>query len=211
VKKNMLPNMKSTKEQILSLLKLNGNMTILELAQELEITEMAVRRHIQTLERDKLIHSDVKKQTLGRPSKVYHLAEQGEDLFPKKYKEFSLELLQGLIDAGQEQLVQDILIKNREKHFEQYHLDPKNKTFVEKLNSLKKIQDIEGYMPKVENQEGTIHFKELNCPLVEIAKEYPQICHAEREFIENYLGAELKSLSSMVDGHSCCHYTIHEK
>ena len=196
----MLPNMKSTKDQILSLLKLNGSMTILELANELEITEMAVRRHIQTLERDKLILSDVKKQTLGRPSKVYQLAEQGEDLFPKKYKEFSIELLQGLIEAGQEQLVQDILIKNREKHFEQYHLDPKNKTFIEKLNSLKKIQELEGYMPKVENQEGTIHFKELNCPLVEIAKEYPQICHAEREFIENYLGAELKSLSSMVDG-----------
>ena len=87
-------------------------MTILELAHELEITEMAVRRHIQTLERDKLIHSDVKKQTLGRPSKVYQLAEQGEDLFPKKYKEFSIELLQGLIEAGQEKLVQDILIKN---------------------------------------------------------------------------------------------------
>jgi DeoR family suf operon transcriptional repressor len=109
----MLPNMKSTKDQILSLLKLNGSMTILELARELEITEMAVRRHIQTLERDKLILSDVKKQTLGRPSKVYQLAEQGEDLFPKKYKEFSIELLQGLIEAGQEQLVQDILIKYR--------------------------------------------------------------------------------------------------
>ena len=66
-------------------------------------------------------------------------------------------------------------------------------------------------MPKVENQEGTIHFKELNCPLVEIAKEYPQICHAEREFIENFLGTELKSLSSMVEGHSCCHYIVHEK
>ena len=43
----------------------------MELANELEITEMAVRRHIQTLERDKLIRSDVKKQTMGRPSKVY--------------------------------------------------------------------------------------------------------------------------------------------
>ena len=165
----MLPNMKSTKDQILSLLAVNGSITILELAHELEITEMAVRRHIQTLERDELILSDVKKQTLGRPSKVYKLAEQGEDLFPKRYKEFSIELLQGLVEAGQEQLVQDILIKNREKHFEQYHLDPKNKTFLEKLNSLKKIQELEGYMPKVENQEGTIHFKELNCPLVEIA------------------------------------------
>jgi DeoR family transcriptional regulator, suf operon transcriptional repressor len=208
---NMLLNAKNTKEQILSLLKLNGSMTILELAHELEITEMAVRRHIQTLERDKLIRSDIKKQTMGRPSKVYQLAEQGEDLFPKKYKEFSLELLQGLIEAGQEELVKEILIKNREKHFEQYKLSDKDKTFVEKLKSLIKIQEQEGYMPKLENQEGTVHFKELNCPLVEIAKEFPQLCHAERKFIENFLGAELTSLSSMIEGHNCCHYTIQEK
>ena len=69
---------------------------------------------------------------------MYQFAEQGEDLFPKKYKYFSIELLQGLIEAGQEQLVQDILIKNREKHFEQYHLDPKNKTFVKKCLSSQK-------------------------------------------------------------------------
>lgn len=206
----MLLNTRNTKDQILSLLKLNGSMTILELADELEITEMAVRRHIQTLERDKLIRSNVKKQTMGRPSKVYQLAEQGEDIFPKKYKEFSLEILQGLKDAGQEQLLQDILIKNREKHFEQFKIDHNNKTFLDKLNSLKRIQEKEGYMPKLENQNGTIHFKELNCPLVEIAKEFPQICHAEREFIKNFLGAELTSITSMVEGHSCCHYTIQE-
>ena len=66
---------RTTKEQILALLKQHGNLTIMDLANELEITEMAVRRHIQTLERDKLIRSDVKKQTMGRPSKVYKLAE----------------------------------------------------------------------------------------------------------------------------------------
>ena len=72
----------------------------MDLAKELEITEMAVRRHIQTLERDKLIRSDVKKQTMGRPSKVYQLAECGENLFPKRYKEFSLEILKGLKAAA---------------------------------------------------------------------------------------------------------------
>ncbi|WP_338471925.1 winged helix-turn-helix transcriptional regulator [Niallia sp. XMNu-256] len=207
----MLLNTKSTKEQILSLLKVNGSMTILEMAHELEITEMAVRRHIQTLERDKLIRSEMKKQTMGRPSKVYQLAQQGEDYFPKKYKEFSLELLQGLKEAGQEQLLQEILVKNREKHYEQYKSEFEGKTFSEKLNQLEKMQEHDGYMPKLENQDGTIHFKELNCPLVEVAKEFPQICQAERESIERFLGAELTGITSMAEGHSCCHYTIQEK
>ena len=41
---------RTTKEQILALLKQHGNLTIMDLANELEITEMAVRRHIQTLD-----------------------------------------------------------------------------------------------------------------------------------------------------------------
>ncbi len=208
---SLILNSKNTKEQILALLKLNGSMTILEMAHELEITEMAVRRHIQTLERDKLICSEMKKQTMGRPSKVYQLAQQGEDFFPKKYKEFSLELLHGLKAAGQEQLLQEILVKNHEKRFEQYKSDFEGKTFLEKLNQLKKMQEHDGYMPELEKQDGTIHFKELNCPLVEVAKEFPQICQAERESIEKFLGAELTGISSMAEGHSCCHYTIQEK
>lgn len=208
---SLLSNAKNTKEQILSLLKVNGSMTILELAQELNITEMAVRRHIQTLERDRLIKSEMKKQTMGRPSKVYQLAQEGEDFFPKKYKEFSLELLQGIKEAGQEQLLQDILVKKREKQLEQYQSEFKGKSFLEKLNVLKKMQEQDGYMPKLEKHDEVIHFKELNCPLVEIAKEFPQICQAEREVIEKFLGAELTGITSMVDGHNCCHYTIQEK
>ena len=152
---NVLANTKNTKEQILALLKLNGNMTILELAHELEITEMAVRRHIQTLERDKLIQSEMKKQTMGRPSKVYQLAELGEDTFPKKYKEFSLQILQGLRDAGHEELIQEILVKNQEKQFEQYQAEFKGKTFNDKLNYLKKVQEHDGFMPEIENQNGS--------------------------------------------------------
>lgn len=209
--KIVLINTRNTKEQILALLKKNGSLTIMELAHELEITEMAVRRHIQTLERDKLIRSNVKKQTMGRPSKVYQLAEQGEDCFPKKYKEFSLELLRGLKEVGQEQLIKDLLLKRRERLLEQYKLDQKDVSFKGKIENLKRIQEHEGYMPSLENKDGMVHFKELNCPYVEIAKEFPQICQAERSFIQQLLGAELMTLSSMAEGHTCCHYTIQEK
>jgi DeoR family suf operon transcriptional repressor len=207
----MLMNARNTKEQILELLKKNGSLTIMELAHELEITEMAVRRHIQTLERDKLIRSNVKKQTMGRPSKVYQLAEQGEDYFPKKYKEFSLEILHGLKEAGQEGLIKDILLKKRERLLEQYKLNQKEQSFKGKIENLKRIQEHEGYMPSIENKDGTVHFKELNCPYVEIAKEFPQICQAERSFIQQLLDADLMTLSSMAEGHTCCHYTIQEK
>ena len=202
---------RSTKEQILALLKQHGSLTIMDLANELEITEMAVRRHIQTLERDKLIRSDVKKQTMGRPSKVYKLAECGENLFPKRYKEFSLEILQGLKDAGQEQLIIDILLKRKELLLKEHKKEHPNEGLSSRMENLRRIQDHDGYMPEIENKDGIIHFKELNCPYIEVAKEFPQICQAEREFIQDFIEAELVPLSSMVEGHTCCHYMVKEK
>jgi len=206
----MLINTRNTKEQILALLKQYGSLTIMELSSKLEITEMAVRRHVQTLERDKLIRSNIKKQTMGRPSKVYELAEDGENFFPKKYKEFSLEILHGLKEAGQEDLIKVIFQKKRDQFLEQYKMENKNEGLAEKLERLKRIQEREGYMPKIEEQNGKLHFKELNCPYVEIAKEFPGICQAEREFIQKFLDAELTTLESMVEGHTCCHYSIRE-
>lgn len=206
----MLINTRNTKEQILALLKQYGTLTIMELSTELGITEMAVRRHVQTLERDKLIRSNVKKQTMGRPSKVYELAEQGENFFPKRYKELSLDILYGLKEAGQGDLIKQILQKKREQFLEQYKLEHRNEVLAEKLESLKRIQEREGYMPQIEEQDGKLHFKELNCPYVEIAKEFPGICEAEREFIKKFLDADLTTLSSMAEGHTCCHYSIKE-
>jgi len=199
----------NTKEQILALLKQNGSMTIMELANEINITEMAVRRHIQTLEREKLVRSDVKKQTMGRPSKVYRLAEQGEDFFPKKYKEFSIELLNGLIEAGQEDLLKDILQKRKMRLLEKYKHDLKQEKLQERLDKLMDIQEFDGYMPQIEMKEGEVHFKELNCPYVDIAKEFPQLRQVEVEFIKEFLGlSSITVESSMSEGHSCCHYII---
>lgn len=199
----------NTKEQILALLKQNGSMTIMELANEITITEMAVRRHIQTLEREKLVRSDMKKQTMGRPSKVYRLAEQGEDYFPKKYKEFSMELINGLIEAGQEQLLKDILQKRKMRLLEKYKHDHKKEDLQKRLGKLMDIQELDGYMPQMEVENDKTHFKELNCPYIDIAKEFPQLCQIEIEFIKEFL--ELSSITvekSMSDGHSCCHYII---
>jgi DeoR family transcriptional regulator, suf operon transcriptional repressor len=199
---------RTTKDQILALLKQHGSLTIMELSNELEITEMAVRRHIQTLERDKLIRSDVKKQTMGRPSKVYKLAESGEDFFPKKYKEFTLEILQGLKDIGQEQLIIDILQKRKNQLLKEHKMEHSNESLNDRVENIKGIQQRDGYMPEIEINDGTIHFKELNCPYIEVAKKFPEICQAEREFLQDFIEADLETLSSMADGHTCCHYKI---
>lgn len=88
----------STREYILQLLKTKGNLSTKDLTEELGITVMAVRRHIQSLERDNLISSKTIRQAMGRPTAVYCLTEHADGFFPRKYHTLTLELLDELTD-----------------------------------------------------------------------------------------------------------------
>ena len=71
----------STREEILALLKQSPNLSVGDIAQKLGITEMAVRRHLNNLERDQLLSSHLVRQAMGRPSRVYYLTEKADEFF----------------------------------------------------------------------------------------------------------------------------------
>jgi predicted ArsR family transcriptional regulator len=56
------------------------------MAQALDITVMAVRKHLNVLERESYIYAFEMKQPIGRPVLVYALTPQADELFPKSYK-----------------------------------------------------------------------------------------------------------------------------
>ena len=70
----------STRRTIITILRTEGPMTAGDLAERIGITEMAIRRHIATLERDNLIYPTTLRQPMGRPAKVYQLTEEADDL-----------------------------------------------------------------------------------------------------------------------------------
>ncbi|MBT2687560.1 winged helix-turn-helix transcriptional regulator [Bacillus sp. ISL-47] len=207
----MLVGAKSTKDLILRFIKTSGRLSIIELASELGISEMAVRRHIQVLEKEAYIESVILRQTKGRPSKLYQLTKKGEDLFPKKYKQLSVELLRELKSMGQESLITELFTRRKNRLVQQYEIQTSEKTFAEKLEVLTEIQLMEGFMPEIRKEEGHIHLKEYNCPYIETAAEFKQICKSEKEFIKDFLDTEEVEIKScMATGDGCCHYIINQ-
>ena len=80
----------STKEKILDLLKKDVSLSVNELTECLHITHMAVRKHLNNLEKDGLIESREMKKPMGRPLQLYSLSKKGERLFRKIMKELRL-------------------------------------------------------------------------------------------------------------------------
>jgi predicted ArsR family transcriptional regulator len=76
----------STRKVILTMLKTQGPLSVNDMSKQLGITEMAVRRHLNTMERDSLVETKLVRQAMGRPTNVFSLTSAADDLFPKKYQ-----------------------------------------------------------------------------------------------------------------------------
>lgn len=83
-----------TQARLLGLLR-RSRRTIAQLAQELDLSDNAVRTHVVALARDGIVEdAGIQKDTGGKPARVYGLSDVGEELFPKAYA----TVLGGMID-----------------------------------------------------------------------------------------------------------------
>ena len=95
----------STRGRIVSLLR-GTTSTVDELAKRLELTDNAVRAHLATLERDRLVRQSGVRRGLRKPHNAYTLTPEAERLFPKAYD----ALLNQLITVLKERLAPEAVL-----------------------------------------------------------------------------------------------------
>lgn len=199
----------STRDQILHMLKTKGSLSVSDMALELGITEMAVRRHLNTLERDNLIKSTLVRQAMGRPTNIYSLSDSADELFPRNYSNFTLEFLRDLRDMDGTHKV-EMLFRRREERLEDAYRKHLGKDLEENVATLARLQDEKGYMVEWTKDESTGNYliKEANCPIAQIAREFKQACHCEVSLFRKLLGAEVEQTSCMAYGGEKCVFEI---
>lgn len=85
-----------TRGRLLMLLR-RSDRSIPDLAGDLGISDTAVRNHVAALQRDGLVEkAEVERGTGGKPARLYRLALEAEELFPKAYAFALGELLRML-------------------------------------------------------------------------------------------------------------------
>jgi predicted ArsR family transcriptional regulator len=209
-----MKNHTSTRDEIIYLLKRNHQMTVTELAKSLGITEMAVRRHLNTLERDHVIETTLVRQAMGRPINFYHLSAVGDEQFPRNYSGLTVEILNDLEEMNGAEMIEG-LFKRRENRLKEKYQDRLNTlpSFEDKVNELAKIQNEAGYMADWTKgkEEGTYVLTEYNCPIAMVANEYQQACQCELSLFKRMLNtANIERKTCLAkDGNYCC-YIIKE-
>ena len=201
-----------TRRRILALLKENGELTADELAEQLSISAVAVRRHLIKLERDNLVTYEEEQRGMGRPSFVYQLGEAATSYFPRRYDELAITVLGTIEDLYGRDAI-DAVFRMRSEHiFEQYRQKVNGITLDSRLDQLTQLREADGYMSTWKlNEDGTYTLREANCPIVHVAEGCGSACDYDQVLLTDLLDASVIRKSHLVNGDEACSYEIRPK
>ena len=204
-----------TRLQILQLLQRQHRATVEQLAQGVELASATVRRHLDILQRDRLItYTPVKKRT-GRPEYAYHLTERGQETLPKNYAHLLGSLFTELKSLGTEeiqgqngtQVLEFALQRMSNRLVQQRAHEVNDEDQGSRLRVLVDLLQEGGFAPEVEQQpQGNLRIRLLNCPFRAVALGDETVCTFDHHLISTFLGARVTKEQCISDGSPACCY-----
>lgn len=199
----------STRNQILQLLRRNGEMTAGELSDSLGVGAVGVRQHLALMCSENLVTTVGVRRGLGRPSHLYGLTPRAEELFPKAYERIALDALGYIAATGGSDTVEQVFEARRQKLAMQLREQLAGPSVQERVRALAAVLNEQGYMCEWNcEDDGTLTLTEHNCPIDCVARAFPQACSSELRLYEDLLEVQLKQEATISAGAASCRYTV---
>lgn len=202
-----------TRLRMVALLQQAPEATIDELAQALDMAAATVRRHLDILQRDRLVSYRVVRHKPGRPQHAYYLTDEGHEALPKRYQHLLHWILESLSASGagapptsREHDVEALLGGIANRIAEPYRDRFQGKSIPDRVAVLQELLETEQFAPSVERGEGTLKTHLLNCPFRGIAMENPVVCALDRQIISLVLGSDATAEERINRNHHHCIY-----
>jgi len=198
-----------TRKKILLALKRNGNMSVEDLSQDVNITPMGVRQHLLILEKSGAVEYITRKHGVGRPGFLYRLTETADDLFPKSYQSFVMDMLSDIeINDGTMRI--DEIFRRRKQRAA---LEMKKQlsgvhNLSARLHSYTDLLCREGYIAELEENRKYFRLKQFNCPISRVALRFKEACAYELQLHKEVIGEDIVREQCLSDGDQACVYLI---
>lgn len=200
-----------THHKIIELLKTQGALTAKVLASELGLTTMGVRQHMLALENSGEVTFEDEKAPRGRPTRYWSLTEKTNSHFADRHNELTVQLIDSVIavfgDDGLEKLITD----REASTMRTYRLALADRYGVEeKLATLVKLRNAEGYMADVIKEDGYYWLVENHCPICVAATKCQSFCRSELHLFQTLLNdvADVTREEHIVEGARRCAYKV---
>jgi predicted ArsR family transcriptional regulator len=182
---------KSTRGKILDLLR-TQEWTVNELAEQLRLTDNAVRAHLASLERDRLVAQSGMKPGIRKPHTTYALGPEAEQLFPKAYGRlvallmsiFSRQVKPNALRAGMRTVGRTLA----QEHLHEWRGKTRQHRIDAALGILKELGGAAAF-----REEDGKHFIYGNgCPLAAATANHPEACLLAESLLTEIIGSPVK-------------------
>jgi len=194
---------KSTRGKILGLLR-TRELTVNELAAELGLTDNAVRAHLASLQRDRLVSQSGLRRGVRKPHATYALGPEAEQLFPKAYGRlvsllmsiFSRQIQPRNLRAGMRTAGRTVA----REHLHEW----KGKTHQQRIDAALRILKELGGAAAFREEDGKHFIYGNGCPIAAATANHPEACLLAESLLTTVIGSPVKERCIRGTAPSCC-------
>jgi predicted ArsR family transcriptional regulator len=181
----------STRGRLVTLLR-GATKTVAELAQELELSDNAVRAHLLSLERDGLTKQNGIQRGTRKPHLAYSLTEEAEHLFPKAYDVLLNQLIAVLKERLSPLVLEEILREVGRSLARTEATNQNNGDIDSRIGTALAALEAIGGSARVTKENEKLVICSESCPLVTAVAEHPEVCRLAETLLSEIIGSEVR-------------------
>jgi predicted ArsR family transcriptional regulator len=208
--------MSDAKRRIVDRLKRVESATVPELAAGFDLTDTAVRQHLETLEDNGLVERAPSPPPVGRgrPPVRWQLTPIAAELFPDRHADLTVELIGSIRAALGEEGLERVLEARGQAQLSAYRKalpDPVISSVPVRVRRLAEVRSAEGYLAEMRSEDdGSVVLVEHHCPVCDAASACQGLCRTELGLFQAVLGDDVtvERVQHLLSGDQRCAYRI---
>src|SRR5688500_866386 len=150
--------------------------TVAELASQLDLTNNAVRAHLDKMKREGLVRRGASRRGVQRPHTEYELTDQGHAQFPKAYEPLLAALVDLLNERLPGELYRELLVQTGSRALTERFGLPSGKTPRQKIQQIVGKLNGGGIGIEVTTESGKSVIRSCSCPVSAVNAAHPELC-----------------------------------
>jgi predicted ArsR family transcriptional regulator len=195
----------SSRGRIVTILQ-RGGLTAGEMASELGLTAAAIRAHITAMERDGIVQRTARRSGTTRPSQVFELTAEVEQLLSGAYVPMLTELVRQFASRVESKQLKDLMRRTgRGLAGALSKSTIPDAPFAARVNGVGALLNGQfGSTMRVEKANGNYILRGYGCPLAALTGSHPAVCLAIESLIASLLDAEVRECCDRSQRPQCC-------
>ena len=205
--------MHEKRRRIMDIIKEQGSATVNELRNQLAVTGVTVRHHLDVLHSQGLVtEPKVRRRKLpGRPQYEYRLTEKAAEHFPKRYDVLALNLMHE-IKCGDSPLELSAVLDGVRRRISSVAPKPEQgNSLEEQVDNAVEFLKEQGYEARREKSIQGLVIHIGNCPYENLPQQHPELCQMDSNLVTSMIETQPECMGVMATGYKTCSYLIRDE